>query len=278
MRLITLLLLLLLLAGCTGGVYLPNKLNTPLLTEKGDVVFSSSAELKLEHRYSSPKSARNGLNYHLAFSPAERIGVMLNYHDMNYHWYSNGILSDEINSTMHNRQQVMEIGLGLYRSLKESPNKPRSEFFAGFGRGKLDLEELRTASHVGGQDEISLNGYFNKFFLQYGFEVNIAKGFLLFGFCLRTTYVDYQTNRNVRDYYILPAHPIYLDCAYTVRMGLENIKIAIQYGFGPTSLSSNGTDKKPNENLIFSKRVANQSSFMSIGVEFRANLPFFDKN
>lgn len=105
-----------LIQSCMPPAYIPNVVNTPLLSDKD--------EFQASLHYST-----SGYDAQFAYAVTENIGVMLNGNMES--WRSD--TSDE-----YHKHFLLESGAGYYTKLSE---KGRTEIFAGFGLGQVDIKD-----------------------------------------------------------------------------------------------------------------------------------------
>ncbi len=112
--------LIILLPSCMPPAYIPNVVNTPLLSDKD--------EFQASLHYST-----SGYDAQFAYAVTENIGVMLNGNMEN--WKSD--TSDE-----YHKHFFGETGAGYYSKLGK---KGRTEVFGGIGLGSVDIKDYRYA-------------------------------------------------------------------------------------------------------------------------------------
>ncbi|NDP21941.1 MAG: hypothetical protein GZ091_12800 [Paludibacter sp.] len=178
-------------------LYLPNQINAPVLTEKGD--FSGSISTGLSN-----------FNFQTAYSPAQNVGIMLNY--------AGGKTSSFENSTKTNIYNFLEGGLGYYLPLTSNI---LFDIYTGFGRGEAYTydESFDTPT--------SVNGKYSRLFIQPSITISSRDAFDA-NFAVRPVliFMNKTTNYNT----ISHSTTLFFEPVITLKYGWKYIKIINQLG------------------------------------------------
>jgi len=186
----TVLVLTFLLVGC-APVYIPNVVNTPLLSNKGEI-------------QAAINTGSSGFDPQIAFAITDNIGVMVNGSFRN---------STSDTSNNYHKHNFGEIGLGYYKKINLNS---RFGIYSGLGYGEVNVvdESAIFASYS--------NIYSYRFFIQpeYGTSGKIVD----FGIASRFVFLNiHQASISYTKYYVEPA--------ITARFGLEHFKFSMQFGY-----------------------------------------------
>ena len=183
---------LLLVCSCAPA-YVPNKVNAPLLTNKGELQASISF-------------GTSGIDPQLAYALTDNIGLMANASFLD-------MTSDESStSDAYHRHFFIEFGPGYYKNLQ---NGFKFETFTGAGFGKINGEYENTlwTSRVDVKN--------TRFFLQPSFgytskllDIGLSTRFVVVSFIQST-----ETNTGV-----------FIEPAITLKLGWDHVKIVGQIG------------------------------------------------
>jgi hypothetical protein len=181
---------------------MPNPVNTPMLTEKG--------ETKLTIGYT------NGLQGQFASAITDEIGVMAN----------GGFGSDEKSNSglsKSNRKitsNFFEGGIGYFSRLSGSLI---FEFYGGAGYGHFNDEEKNNSSS---SSFGSVKGNIARFFIQPSF--GLALNGLSLSLALRNSYVNLLNYTAVKDNVTLGKGGIFFEPALTMKIGGKKFKFIMQ--------------------------------------------------
>lgn len=200
-------LLSLLLLACNATIYVPNSINTPMLKERN--------QLNLSAHYGV-----NDFEVQSAFALSNHIGLMYN------HAFTKEKSSDE-----YVRQNVNEVGLGLYKAF---PKGLIMEIYGGYGYASMhsysetgDLPPIFPIK-TKADNELSdkMVGDYEKYFIQPTIGVSRSGiSVALSGRVSRIKYIDYEwMNPSNWD-----AHGDFFEPALTVKIG-NKVKIVGQIG------------------------------------------------
>ncbi len=188
--LLTIILLIIYLSGCSP-LYIPNTVNTPLLSNKGEI-------------QGAVYTGTSGFDPQLAYAITDNIGVMLNGSFEN---------SESDSTDDYHKHQLFELGVGYYKKLSDNG---RFEIFGGYGFGKIDAYTeyaiFDTRSDVNS----------NKIFIQPAF--GLSSKIFDFGFASRFVIINIHDD-------IVSYTRSYIEPALTVRVGWKQVKFAYQIGY-----------------------------------------------
>lgn len=206
-------------AGCaSGATYFPNVQNVPLVQSEDD--FLISAHIDVEEI--------GGGHLQFAKPVANRFIVMGNFL---YRDYGN---CDDCRTY---KRSFGEVGLGYYFPNEKEAGRV-TEVFAGFGTG--NSETLESKDYFAGET-IHAKGRYNRVFLQANQGLRKRTSEIAGSIRVSTIhFVDY-------DEYVTSKRPnndanwrIFLEPAFTGRIGFENLKLSGQIGFSlPVTKKSN---------------------------------------
>jgi len=217
----------LLFASCKT-VYHPNTVNTPLLSQRGEL-----------RAYADPG------NVQLAYAVSDHLGLMANGYFVREQTESNSIRGNG---------GLIEAGLGYYRPLGSFI----FETYAGAGRGSVEFREIRQENGTSVTREFSAGG--TRFFLQpsIGYAGSIFEIALTPRFAAGK-YDNVQTNYSTQDqidgnfYQVDRPVWMFVEPALTMRAGYKWVKLQGQFGFSAK---------------LNSEPLSYKSSFVQAGVIF----------
>jgi hypothetical protein len=220
--------LLLLLSSCSPRIFLPDRVNAPMLREAGEVKLTTSAKIQ-------GQAVAPGLGWSpsldLSGSPLQGLGLMFSYRNTNKYanednWMNNRDAQDSI----HYWGRRFEFGAGHYLTLGR---KGVFDIYGGGGFGDISRRNLRNGSG-------NYNADYFRIFIQpaVGF---VHKDFIEFGGGMRFTYQRYNQfnsgDPDLRFHFTRPAADItrvnlyliepFINCSF----GYKFIKFNIQPGF-----------------------------------------------
>ena len=221
----------LLLISC-APLYVPNKVNTPLLSQKN--------EASVDFSY-----GESGVNLQSAYAVTENIGVMLN----------GSYLSQENNYDANNdrsylrKSKFAETAIGYFNGIT---NTSVAEIYFGGGIGKASsIDNFMLI----GEEKIYSEGNYYKLFLQT--NIGIKGKFVEGGVALRTSYINFTNfhyeNVNVEMY----PESYFFEPAVFVRFGGPIFKFQSQLGFA--------------SKLSEKEFVTYNPLILSVGILFRIN-------
>lgn len=209
-----LLLYCLLCHGCISLYYAPNSQNVPMFTRKNET------ESSLAFQFGT---LTYGCDASLAYSVSNHIGLIANYN----HWGAKKksmLPNSDVEFHITGKSDFFEAGAGYFLPFQE---KFVFEVYGGMGQGNVrNIYENRSESKMN----------FNRYFIQpscgyYNRIVNLA-------FSLRLSEVDYrkfsfdpqlETGDKLDIEYIMDEpFALYLEPAFTFRVGGENLKFQLQ--------------------------------------------------
>ncbi len=179
-----------LLPGC-APTYVPNVVNTPMLTNKGEF-------------HANLNTGTAGFDPQLSYAITDNIGVMLNGSLENRH-------RDSTDS--HHRHKFVEFGAGYFTKFS---GLGRFETYVGYGRGTINAH----------YDFIFWESFsdvkYNRIFVQPA--IGISTRWFDGSFALRMAYVDiFQLNHRTDGFFMEPT--------VTVKLGYDYFKIVSQMGY-----------------------------------------------
>jgi hypothetical protein len=182
--------IIIILSSCATA-YVPNVVNAPLLTNRGEVQVSVNTGIA-------------GFDPQIAVAVSDHIGLMVN-----------GSFASRTSDTTNNyhKHQFIEAGAGYYRPFGAIG---KLEFFAGAGTGKVNANYEN--SYWVSRSDVS----FTRLFIQptIGFTTKVFDG----GFTSRIVMLDmHQASGRSVGYFIEPA--------FTGKIGYKQIKTVFQIGF-----------------------------------------------
>lgn len=193
---------ILLLGSCRPQYYKPNRVNTPLLTQKGQV---------------QANAGFNGVQ--AAYSPLNRLGLIAGYSTYAYHGHEPW--------SPHEKVDFFEAGAGYYRAVKDSSYlKMRRQFvydvYGGIGRGSINIDNR--SNYTRPSTTIS------RAFIQPG--VGVRTHVIEAAFNMRVCGVYYSNFSHPPLSYVVPLpNKVYLftEPAITLRVGYKAAKLEMQY-------------------------------------------------
>lgn len=187
---LTILSVIILLSGC-APLYIPNTVNTPLLSNKGEIQGAVYA-------------GTSGFDPQLAYAITDNIGIMLNGSFEN---------SESDTTDDYHKHQLFELGVGYYKKLSD---KGRFEIFGGYGFGNINVYTENAIFN----SVTDVNS--NKFFIQPAF--GLSSKIFDFGFASRFVFIKIHDD-------IVSYTRSYIEPALTVRVGWKQVKFAYQIGY-----------------------------------------------
>ncbi|MFO7923164.1 MAG: hypothetical protein R6U58_05690 [Bacteroidales bacterium] len=189
-RLAYILIFMTLISGSCAPAYVPNVINTPLLSNKGEIQASLHGGI-------------SGVDPQLSYAVTDNVGLILN-----------GSFADNTSDSSNNfhKHNFIEIGTGYYTKIG---NKGRFETFGGFGSGKLQAEyenDLWTSR----ADVIS-----SRFFLQPA--IGITTSILDASFTSRLVLINLSQGTE-------KSTGVFAEPALTGKLGFRYVKAVIQLG------------------------------------------------
>jgi hypothetical protein len=200
-------------------LYVPNVVNSPMLSEKGEVNASIHA-------------GTSGFDVQTAYAMTDHIGIMIN---------GSFASKDSSTDTDYHEHKFGEFGCGYFTSID---NVFRFSTFAGLGMGKANASDTY---EFFGDHELTAWGYYNRFFAQT--SIGAATDFFDAGLCLRGSYVNFyrfeygslEHNKNKDNFFLEPV--------LFARVGWKMIKVQSQIGFSYSVTKNWDLDYQP---IIFS--------------------------
>lgn len=179
-------------------LYLPNQINAPVLSNKGD--FSGNISIGLSN-----------FNFQTAYSPTQNMGLMLNY--------AGGKNSSEKNYTNSNIYNFGEIGVGYYLPLATNL---LFDVYGGFGLGEAYTYDNSFDSPN------SVNGKYSRLFVQPSITISASDAFDA-NFAVRPVlvFMNKITNSNTS----IRSSTLFFEPVITLKYGWKYIKIINQLGF-----------------------------------------------
>jgi len=184
---------LILLAASCAPAYVPNVINAPLLTNKGE--FQASVH-----------TGTSGFDPQFAYAITNNIGIMANASFLD--------MTSDTTSTadFYHRHFFVEFGPGYYKNLKHGF---KFETFTGYGFGKIESEYEN--SLWSDRSEVSTT----RFFVQptFGYTSKLVD----LGLSARLVFVNFEQN-SVENAGVL------IEPAFTAKLGWDHVKIVGQIG------------------------------------------------
>ncbi len=176
--------------------YIPNMVNSPLLSNKGE--FQANAA-----------TGTSNLDVQLAYAITDNIGII-----------ANSSFADQTEDSTDNfhKHMILEGGIGYYDKIGKIG---RYELYGGYGSGWIEGRYR----DIFGFDDIS-KARFNRFFLQPG--IGIATGIYDGSFSSRFALVQMNpegTNFKSGDY------QAFMEPVFTSKIGYKYLKFVFQFGF-----------------------------------------------
>lgn len=183
-------------------VYVPNVINAPMLSEKGEM----DAGINL---------GTSGFDAQFSFAVADNLAIMANgsvaHND-----------STETSDSFH--QHVFgEAGFGYFMPFKE---KGRLETFVGYGLGKSKSSDEYSFIN---NTTVRAAGYYHRVFVQS--NVGFAGDIFESGFCLRAAYLHFNRFEYAGMEYLEPSNNLFVEPAIFLRLGWKYMKLQTQLGF-----------------------------------------------
>jgi hypothetical protein len=183
-------------SGC-HLLYLPNQINAPILTDKGD--FSGNLSTGLSN-----------FNFQTAFSPMQNAGLMLNY--------AGGKTSGYENSANTNTYNFAELGVGYYSPLASNL---LFDVYSGFGLGEAYTYDDSF------DPQILVSGKYSRLFIQPSLTISASDAFDA-NFALRPVlvFMNKTTGYNTTTY----STTLFIEPVITLKYGWKYIKVINQLG------------------------------------------------
>ncbi len=190
--------MILIISGCATA-YVPNIINTPLLSNKGEVQAGVHTGL-------------SGTDLQFSYAVTDNIGVMLNGSFANR-------TSD--NTDDFHKHKFVELGTGYYTKIGENG---RFETFGGYGYGKLKADFNNSLWNT----HLDVNT--SRFFVQpaIGVTTDIFDGSLASRFVMVKMH---QASNKTTEFFFEPV--------ITSKVGYKNVKAVFQLGFSIPLISDN---------------------------------------
>lgn len=217
------------LYSCRAVFYVPNSVNTPLFTQKGD--FNVNGNL-----------GANGYDLQAAYAPTNEIGVILNS--------SFADRSSDSSSNYH-KHLLIESGVGYYKTLG---NNGRFEIFGGGGLSKVEGSYSYTELFTNNRITDRVNGKYYRLFIQPSIGVNTTA--FQGSFSLRAAYL--QTSRlkiNNKPNYL---SSYLIEPVITLKGGVKRLKTCLQFG---VSVPTDYNEDFRNRWLILNLGISYQINF-----------------
>lgn len=180
---------LLFISACSPA-YVPNVINTPMLSNQGEI-------------QASVNTGFSGFDPQAAYALTDHIGIM-----------ASGSFADTESDTTDNfhKHRFAELGAGYYTKIQENG---RFEVYTGYGSGKVNAEYQNELWHTG----TDVN--YGRFFIQPG--IGVGTEYFDGSLAARMVRVNMeQDNEKVHAYFAEPA--------VTAKLGYRYVKAVIQFG------------------------------------------------
>ena len=212
------------LFSCNRYYYQPNSVNTPSLSDAGDVHVVANGSFGYDE-VNDTKSRTRVLNLQAAASPVNHLGIIAGYTNYIYHIRENpDPASGKVNASAH----LWELGAGGYYTAAENRRgmKLVTDIYAGLGTGGLKSDVAADATRYFLQPGIGLKGpYFDAFF-NLRFSAIKYRNFDALGrdeqYLKNKNLVNYEGQRIDGQTYV------FVEPAFTVRGGYRFIKCQMQ--------------------------------------------------
>lgn len=181
------------LQSCTPA-YIPNTLNTPLFENKNEFKATINGGI-------------NGSDVHLAYTPINHLGIMLN-----------GSFMNKTDSSNYNRHAFGELGFGYYTAL----GLARFEVYGGYGIGGVDSYFKSNLFTKNAQ------AIYHRIFIQP--SIGIGSDFADLAFTTRFVFVNMHLNSTTLETYNTGKLDTFFEPAITARFGYKYIKFFMQFG------------------------------------------------
>ena len=207
------LFIVLILTGC-APVYVPNTVNAPLFSGKGELMVSAFG-------------GTNGYDAQFAYALTDHIAFLANGSYQSKKFDSNSTKD-------YHKHYFGEIGGGYFTQLGEHG---RFECLGGYGFGQsetgYDFTFLDNNSGVA-------KGLFDRYFIQTDLGTSANFDYLNMGIAIRGTYVNFYKFTTGNEVYNNTQSNFYVEPAVFVRAGWKYIKFQFQFG-GCISTQKNPT-------------------------------------
>jgi hypothetical protein len=189
------------LIGCAPA-YIPNVVNVPLLSEKGEFqgLFCMGT---------------SGTDVQASYGMMDNIGILANYS------YYNGTLTSGNDTVDNTKRSIIEGGAGYYKVFKKNG---RFEAYSGYGQG---ISTSNTFDLFGPQD-LKATGHYRRFFFQP--SIGTVSEIFDAALSLRTCYVNFyriQCGDLILDHNV---DGVFVEPLLTARIGYRHVKFFIQTG------------------------------------------------
>jgi len=211
------------LTSCST-IYVPNAINTPLLSKKNESVIGINTGI-------------TGTDLHSSYAITNSFAIMLNYSRINQ--------GDQEKL----KQNFGEVAIGYFKNLN---NSNVTEFFLGMGYGETSsIGKIIYKDYI--YEEIKADSKFYRFFAQLDFGI---KGKIIeTGISLRSSYVYFSNIKFSNSIFNeeISLNNIFVTPAFFFRIGSPIFKIQAQIGYSQLVSKSSFTIYQP---LIMSLGVA----------------------
>jgi len=188
-----------LLSSC-ASLYIPNSVNTPLLTSKNEATISANTGM-------------NGWDFQAAYSPLNHLGIMLNA--------SGAPILSKSNS--YHGHKYIEGGLGFNTSFG---NSGVFEIYTGGGYGTSQSKSNITVNGDTKTDKVE--GVGARYFIQP--SIGAKRNGFEHAFSLRGVYTEFHDVRYDNYTTLHTRFGTYIEPAYTIRFGGRNLLFQSQVG------------------------------------------------
>ena len=195
-----LLLSMVLLSSC-APVYIPNAVNVPLNSNRGELQIGGHA-------------GSNGFDLQTSYAITKEIAVMLNGSTMNR-------TDDSTNSSYH-KHSFGEAAIGYYNSFDQAG---RFEVFAGYGLGS---SSALTTYELFSPLEVTTKGKYGRIFIQP--SIGTSTKFFDGALSLRSCYVHFYDIEGNGITLTENQNGLFIEPTLTARIGYKNVKLSTQLG------------------------------------------------
>jgi hypothetical protein len=210
--------LVLIIFNSCAPAYIPNVLNTPLLSNKGEFQGRLNGGI-------------SGIDPQMSYAFTDRIGVMLN-----------GSFNYRNDSDKYHKHFFIESGAGYYSKIQDAG---RFDIYGGYGFGDIKTNVF----WLNGWDNYA-DGYYHRVFLQpsIGAVTSVFEG----GFSTRLVLVNMHFRNIPENYaYLDNSLTTFIEPVITAKVGYKYIKYVAQIGFS-LPLTNNNIDLYEYQPFIFS--------------------------
>lgn len=193
---------IILLGSCRPQYYKPNRVNAPLLTQKGQV---------------QANAGFNGVQ--AAYSPAKHLGLIAGYSNYTYDGHEPWSAHEKVN--------FFEAGAGYYRAVKDTAYTKRHlqfvyDVYGGMGRGKINITNVQKNSLP--------SATITRAFVQPGVGIRTQVVEAAFNMRVCGVYYDQFSKPPLSPKYPLRNKLyIFTEPAITLRVGYKAAKLEMQY-------------------------------------------------